>query len=277
MRYKLVRFSSRCLWPLAFILLSGCLGSSLSAEQTLEMQIQPSSPVAGKSEAAPSRGGSPSRSVALSSRAMASPREQERVAIGKVGYVQPESASIYRTRNSNTPALFSVPKGTPLAVINTSGSWYGVLMVDGSTGWVPSRDLSISELRVMAPASSLPAAANDLVRQAYTYRGIPYVWGGTSRSGTDCSGFVKQVWADFGRALPRTAREQALVGTPVGLSQLEPGDRIYFATKGGAVDHTGIYIGNDMFIHASSGHGMVEIDQLSSYRYLDSVVGCRRG
>lgn len=247
-----------------------------AAEQTLEMQLQPTqSKSAGSS--ANTRGGSPNRSVRLSSRAMSAPRPDARVAIGRVGYVQPQKTSIYRSRSARSSALFTVPKGTPLAVVNTSGSWYGVLMVDGSTGWVPSSDLTISDLQVMAPSASLPAPANEIIRQAYSYRGIPYVWGGASRSGTDCSGFVKQVWADMGRALPRTAREQALVGTPVGMDQLQPGDRIYFATKGGAVDHTGIYIGDDMFIHASSGRGMVDVDRLSSYKYASDVVGCRRG
>jgi len=169
-----------------------------------------------------------------------------------------------------------VQKGTPLAVVNTKDAWYGVLMSDGTTGWVSSQQLRISDLRVVSD-STIDAAASDVLRIANSFMGVPYVWGGVSRSGTDCSGFVKQVWQLTGRQLPRTAREQALVGMLVTPDQLAAGDRVYFNCKGGAVDHTGIYVGNGMFIHASTTRGGVALDVLNSPRYRNSFVCARRG
>lgn len=234
------------------------------AQQTLDMQLQP--PAEQKTQ--------PRNNVTLPSRSMPS-RENVRAKIGRVGFVRSDSASIHRSRSDSSPVLFSVKNGTPLAVVNTVGSWYGVLMVDGSTGWVDSSSLGISDLNVVANGS-LGDGGIPLIQHALTYLGIPYVWGGASRAGTDCSGFVKQVFNRFGVALPRTAREQALVGAPVSTDQLAPGDRLYFRFKGGAIDHTGIYMGNGNFVHSSSSRGGVGIDQLFTPRYQNAFVGARR-
>ena len=247
----------------------------LEASQTLEMQLQPVPSAGQKSELPGSVRAGSSGGIRLPSSRGGAPSEP--VTIGKVGYVEAEKTSIRKTRNLRAAALFSVPKNTPLAVINTQDKWYGVLMVDGSTGWLPTSDLRISETRVTLDQPSLPGSSSEIIQRALTYRGIPYVWGGASRSGTDCSGFVKQVWAEFGRGLPRTAREQAVIGTPVPVEQIKPGDRLYFSCKGGAVDHTGIYMGEGQFIHASGGRRCVDIDNLQSWKYSTCLVDIRRG
>jgi len=92
----------------------------------------------------------------------------------------------------------------------------------------------------------------EIAQKAQQYLGDPYVWGGTSPSGFDCSGFVQYVFAQFGIQLPRTAAEQAEVGTFVAKDALQPGDLVFFDTMGDYISHVGIYIGNGLFIDAAS-------------------------
>lgn len=86
-----------------------------------------------------------------------------------------------------------------------------------------------------------------IAQKALTYLGTPYVWGGSSPSGFDCSGFTKYLFAKFGIDLPRTAAEQAQVGTPISENNLLPGDLVFFDTEGG-ISHVGIYIGGGKFV-----------------------------
>lgn len=102
----------------------------------------------------------------------------------------------------------------------------------------------------------------DVVRAARKYIGVPYRLGGATPRAFDCSGFVKWVFAEYGIALPRTAREQAGVGdAPPPGAELEPGDLLFFYGPQGA-QHLGIYVGNDSIIHASSTGRRVKVDRL---------------
>jgi cell wall-associated NlpC family hydrolase/LysM repeat protein len=107
--------------------------------------------------------------------------------------------------------------------------------------------------------------------------GIRYRWGGTSRGGFDCSGFVQYVYKKNGVSLPRTSREMASAGRAISRDNLKKGDLILFATRGGrGVSHVGMYIGSGKFIHASSGGGRVRTDSLSSSYYSRRIVTTRR-
>lgn len=108
--------------------------------------------------------------------------------------------------------------------------------------------------------------------------GTPYVFGGQSRSGTDCSGFVLQVFTPLGIKLPRVSADQAQVGLPVSVQALQPGDLVFFDTTGaGRVTHVGIYLGDDQFVNANSYQGKVTVDRLLSDRYwAPRYLGARR-
>ena len=118
--------------------------------------------------------------------------------------------------------------------------------------------------------------AQILLSMARQYVGMPYVWAGRSPSGFDCSGFIYYVFDQLGYGLPRMADGQFEVGIPVSRNSLEPGDLVFFETYEPGPSHVGIYIGNDQFIHASSGAGHVTVTPLNKTYYRDRYLGARR-
>lgn len=108
----------------------------------------------------------------------------------------------------------------------------------------------------------------SIVDYAVQFVGNPYVWGGTSlTSGADCSGFTQSVMANFGISIPRTAASQSGSGTPVSLSDIQPGDLLFYEGSGG-IGHVTIYMGNGQVVHASNESTGITI---SSYGYRTPV------
>lgn len=110
---------------------------------------------------------------------------------------------------------------------------------------------------------------------ALRYLGVPYVWGGTSFDGVDCSGFVWAVFAKNGISLARTADAQFEEGRHVSTRDLRAGDLVFFQTYALGASHVGIYLGNGKFVHASSSNG-VRVDQLAEDYYSSRYIGARR-
>lgn len=117
----------------------------------------------------------------------------------------------------------------------------------------------------------------DIVSFAETFLGVPYVYGGTSPSGFDCSGLVYYCYKHYGYSVNRTAAGLAYSGITVSSSALQVGDIILFtSTDGSYVGHTGIYIGNGQFIHAPHTGDVVKISNLSDTYYTNHYWGARR-
>jgi peptidoglycan DL-endopeptidase CwlO len=117
-----------------------------------------------------------------------------------------------------------------------------------------------------------PSRYGGVVGIAMQYLGVPYVWGGASPSGFDCSGFVMFVYAQMGISLPHHAASMYNYGVPVSQDALEPGDLVFFDGLG----HMGIYIGGGQFIHAPHTGDVVKISSLSDSWYAATYVGARR-
>lgn len=124
-------------------------------------------------------------------------------------------------------------------------------------------------------SSPLSAAQERLMIAAERWLGTPYRYGSTSRTGTDCSGFVMRVYEETGVNIPRSTKEQFLSGLAVERGELTVGDLLFFNTSGAGVSHVGIYAGEDTVIHASSTYGVVR--QSFSDTYLTKTfMGARR-
>jgi peptidoglycan DL-endopeptidase CwlO len=127
---------------------------------------------------------------------------------------------------------------------------------------------------VSTPEGSIVAPPNvhgGVVGIAMRYLGVPYVWGGSTPRGFDCSGFVAYVFAQIGVSLPHSSYAMYGMGTPVSISQLQPGDLVFFT----GASHMGIYIGGGQFIHAPHTGDFVKISSLSGY-YSSNFAGARR-
>lgn len=160
--------------------------------------------------------------------------------------------------------------GTSVTITGYTGDWYRV-SYNGSEGYVYKSYLSTDS------SSSSSDAGSRIIAEAKKYLGVPYVYGGTSPSGFDCSGFVYYVYRQCGYSITRTATTQNGDGTKVDRSQLKPGDiLIFYNSAMSGIGHSGIYIGDGQFIHSSSGSGKVVISSLSSNYYNTHYYSARR-
>jgi cell wall-associated NlpC family hydrolase len=116
-----------------------------------------------------------------------------------------------------------------------------------------------------------PNVHGGVVGIAMRYLGVPYVWGGSTPRGFDCSGLVSYVFAQIGVSLPHSSYSQFGMGTAVSISELQPGDLVFFT----GASHVGIYIGGGQFIHAPHTGDVVKISSLSGY-YSSNFAGGRR-
>jgi cell wall-associated NlpC family hydrolase len=214
------------------------------------------------------------------------------------GKVAIDSVAVRSTRTGAGKVLSTATRGQTLAVLSEMDGLYGVLMVNNTIGWVPKESMELLDYNTEVTLSSTPPPAStssrsgsgslversglsekqrQVLREAFTYMGVPYVWAGNTRSGLDCSAFTKNVFATIGVDLPRHSGHQIQVGrTITDTGELIAGDRLYFAMKGGStITHTGIYIGEGYFIHASSNHKCVDVDPLFT-SYVNKLVAIRR-
>lgn len=147
------------------------------------------------------------------------------------------------------------------------------LEADGIVGRDTYRALLKKDMPVSRSGSG---RFRGLIATALNYRGVPYVFGGTSANGFDCSGFTQFIFATAGIYLPRTADAQFEVGRWVSQDSLDVGDLVFFSTYEPGPSHVGIYIGNGQFISAKSSEGIAVASIYDPYYWGPRYIGARR-
>lgn len=171
----------------------------------------------------------------------------------------------YERPSTESAKVSDLVSGSILKVDGMEGNYYKVTYPDGRTGYV-----NRSEARSFADwKASVEASEDQLVERAQSMKGAPYLWGGTSAKGMDCSGFTKTIYFMNGWVIPRDASQQIhageLVDTSEGFENLRPGDLLFFGkeatdTSDRRVVHVGMWIGNNEFIHSA---GRVKISSIN--------------
>lgn len=147
-----------------------------------------------------------------------------------------------------------VYRGTGINCRGPMPSTCGVASPDGEVITVPPNPSNSNEHRMQSEIDS--------------WMGTPYVYGGISKSGVDCSGFTQAVYRSIGIEIPRRASSQSVAAETVSRSNLKYGDLVFFNTSGSGISHCGIYLGNGQFVHASSSRGVVR--DILSHPYYSS-------
>lgn len=182
------------------------------------------------------------------------------------GIVTGNAVNVRSGPSTGYGVVSKVYAGTIVDLTSVKDGWYGV-SYNGVKGYI-----SGDYVRVYREGEA-SGTGQSIVNKAKQYLGVPYVYGGASPRGFDCSGFTMYVYSQFGYSLPHSASSQwASAGTSVDRANLQPGDLVFFndpsISRGKACSHTGIYVGNGQFIHASSGsHRGVVISNLSDSYY----------
>ncbi len=179
-------------------------------------------------------------------------------------------------------------EGNVAKIIGINNGWFKV-QYGGKTGYVSPDYVTVttytgaaaSGVSTQSTSGSTSAATGtrqQIIEYAATLLGCKYVYGGTSPSGFDCSGYTQYVFANYGVSLSHSSKTQYSNAVSIKKSELLVGDLVFFSsTAGGStVGHVGIYTGDDQFIHAASPGKGVRYDSLSSDYYSSHYIGCGR-
>lgn len=148
--------------------------------------------------------------------------------------------------------------------------WIQVRLPGKSVAWIQAGDVS---------ADPKPLTIAESIELAKRFVGLPYLWGGTSSFGFDCSGFTQMLVRERGIVMPRDADQQAAWSgvVPVERGELQPGDLLFFGSSAKSITHTGMYIGDGEFIQdTTNGHPVVQISRLDDDPWSRLLVACRR-
>ncbi|MFL6240335.1 MAG: NlpC/P60 family protein [Actinomycetes bacterium] len=166
--------------------------------------------------------------------------------------------------------LMELSYDTRLPVLRAAPAYIVVGLLGGRRAAVDPASLMVAP----TGRGSSTVTGKDIVNEAERFMGLPYLWGGTSGFGFDCSGLTYAVYAAFGTTLPRDASQQGAHGIPIQRSLLMPGDLVFFREAAdGPVAHVGLYLANDSVLDAPHTGAAIRIVRISSFRY---YAGARR-
>lgn len=204
--------------------------------------------------------------------------------------VQWDTAGIRAYADADALCIGRLKQGTALTVLGQTRDYYEIDLY-GMTGYIAKRAVNGIEHKyyvnqsertevktlVCRDTQALQQAREQVVALAQEQLGVPYVWGGTTPAGFDCSGFVQYVYAQMDIDITRTATDQLAEGIAVDKEELEPGDLVFFdntTAEPGIVSHVGIYIGERQLIHA--GPNGISIADIDGAYYAPRFVCARR-
>lgn len=196
-----------------------------------------------------------------------------------VAVAETDGLNVREQANTDSAILTQVLKGEELEYVETLDEWIKV-SIDGEEAYVAAEFVTVEEkldtaitMTELLYGEGVSDVRVDLVEYAKQFVGNPYVWGGTSLTkGADCSGFVLSVFKKYGITLSHSSRAQANEGTKISLSELKPGDLVFYGNSSGTINHVAIYIGGGQVIHASSPKTGIKI---SKYNYRTPVKAVR--
>lgn len=178
--------------------------------------------------------------------------------LATVAKVKADMLMVREEPNTDCTILTRVACDEELEAVELLDGWVKV-NIDNKFGYVSAEYVDVYQtlpkgvtIEELSYGNGISNTTVDLIEYAKQFLGNPYVYGGTSlTNGTDCSGFTMRIFEHFGYGLSRTSREQANNGTRVSLSEIQPGDLLFYS-HGGSIGHVAIYIGNGQIIHAST-------------------------
>lgn len=192
---------------------------------------------------------------------------------------QPMAEPSYGKITASSLNIRSAPDAASQRVGSLKSGRVVELLGQTESGWYQVEGGFISAEYVTLVDASQVNKGQEIADYALTFVGYPYVYGGSSPKGFDCSGFTKYIYAQFGYSLNRSASSQLDNGTSVSMSELQPGDLVLFKKSGTGskrASHVGLYIGNNQFVHASTSKVGVIVSNLSDAYYTSGFVGGRR-
>lgn len=212
-------------------------------------------------------------------------KERENVDLG-TGSIDGSVVNMRSGPSTSNTIVAQLKRGQEVEIFGFNCGWYKVRTNGGSIGYIRSDLLKLLDIPTenhgskgssgsSSTSSSTSSAGQKLADYALSYVGCPYVYGGTSPSGFDCSGFVQYVARNNGITIQRTATAQLQNGTYVARSDLKPGDLVFFG-YGSTASHVGMYIGDGKFVHAQNSSTGVVITSLSQSYYDSRYLTARR-
>ncbi|MBO4779838.1 MAG: C40 family peptidase [Selenomonadaceae bacterium] len=193
-----------------------------------------------------------------------------------IGYEITELDGVYGNETEKAVSAFQRDNKISVTGIVTNVTWRALRKAKEKKGrTLPA--ITVKPTPAVKPIAGLLSGeqGNSIVATAKTFMGVPYVFGGTTPKGFDCSGLVQYVFKLNGVNIPRLADEQYNLGKSATRSQLVAGDLVFFDTEGGGITHCGIYVGGGNFLHASSSRG-VRIDSLDNEYWKPRFVGAKK-
>ena len=224
-------------------------------------------------------------------------KERENIELG-YGSVDPYLANIRSGPSTSSGLVDQAGSGAKVFIFGFNCGWYKV-KYNGQIGYIRSDLVTLLEKPYCnsgssssgssyssatgyddsyssgSSSSSSTSLGTQIANYGMSFVGYPYVYGGTSPSGFDCSGFVQYIYRQFGYSINRTATAQLANGYYVSYDSLIPGDLVFFGS-GSSASHVGMYIGGGEFVHAANSRSGVKISSLSESWYAARYIGARR-